>query len=177
MTNEVQSLLQEAWAHRREGDYDQAGAVLEKAHALADDQDFKSLGRIYHIYAQFSADHDKYDEAVISYRKSLSYYEQSGDHAKVAHSMRHVADTLTQLGMLEEAERAYHTVLDIYGSLPSANPGNVANATASFARLLAEAGKLNEAITAWTETRALYSQIGFQAGVDEAEQRLAVLGG
>ncbi len=175
MTNDIQLLLQEAWTHRREGNYDQAGAVLSKAHALANDQDFESLGRIFHIYAQFSADHDNHEEAVISYRKSLSYYEQSGDQSRVAHAMRHLADSLTNLGVFEEAERYYRKVLEIYDSLLHANSGNVANATASFACLLEKMGMVDEAIDAWKQAHTLYSQIGLQAGIDEAQQRLSAL--
>ncbi len=173
--SKLEVLLEEAWDHRRVGKYDKARDLVEQAEALAGEDDQNVLGRIYHVYAQFEADHDIPEKALDLYKKSLGFYKRAANSEKIAHSTRHIADLERKLGNDEESERRYRESIEIYRNNPHTKAGDLANALAGFAQILEKRGKAPQAIAAWQETRELYDQCGIQAGVEQAEQKIESL--
>lgn len=168
----VKQLLEEAWAMRREAKYDRAGILVEKAHGLCDDDNYNSLGRIYHIYMQFESDHGNPDKALKLCQKSLAYYKKAANLDRIAHSTRHIADMEYRLGKVSDAEQNYRNAIAIYRDNPKTFIGDLANALRGFGILLEKLGKIEEAIEIWEETKKLYLACKLQEGVDEADQRL-----
>ena len=162
---------------RGAGNYEQARILVEKAHALTSEDDHATLGRIFHVFAQFESDHDRWQEALSFCQRSLKQYQKAGNKNRIAHATRHIADLQTALDDFENAEQNYRASIAIYNAAAQTNPGDLANALAGFGRLLSKIGKADEAISVWEKTKALYQQVGLQAGVDEAEQRLQHLKG
>lgn len=169
---EIQDLLAEAWAKRREADYPAAKSLLTQAQELCAADDYASLGRIYHIYMQFEADHDRLAEAINYCRQSVGYYARSGMPGKVAHSTRHLADLQRELGLGEEAVQNYRAAIAIYRAQKDTNPGNLANALRGFGLALELVGEIEEAKLVWEETKDLYAVCGLEVGVEEALEHI-----
>lgn len=173
--SKIKQLLGDAWSKRREEKYDEARNLVKEAHQLCKDDDYNSLGRIFHVYMQFESDHGNYSKAVELSKKSLSYYKKSNNLDNIAHSTRHIADLQYQLGEEAESEQNYREAIGIYRDNPNSHIGNLANALRGFGLLLEKRGKIEEAIDIWKETKELYTSINLQEGVDEANERLKSL--
>ena len=72
---------------------------------------------------------------------------------------------------------ATQEALDIYRREPEANPLDLANALRPFAILREKIGDFEGARAFWREARELYESLTIEAGVAEASQALARLGG
>ncbi len=177
MTNsEIKKLLEEAWSQRRVGNYSESRILLEKAQNISGSDDYSALGRIFHIYAQFESDHDNPAKALEYYEMSLANYTREGNLDKIAHSTRHIADTLRSLRNYPESEARYREALAIYRDNTGTAIGNLANALIGFAETLEQRNKFAEAIAAWKEARVLYQECGIEEGVEMAKQKLISLG-
>lgn len=96
------------------------------------------------------------------------------DSLRYAHAIRHAADILREAGHSESAESDYIEAIGIYRR-SECSPLDMANALRGYA-LLAEMRLQNRhAAQLWQEARSLYLQAGVDAGVQEADQRLAGL--
>ncbi len=84
--SKITMLLEEAWKRRREKKYEDARALLIKARGLCEDDDYNSLGRIYHIYMQFDYDQGNLSKALELCHKSLALYHKANNSDKIAHS-------------------------------------------------------------------------------------------
>lgn len=168
----IKRLLEEAWAKRGEGKYDDARNLVKEAHRLSKENDYNTLGRIYHVYMQFESDHDNYSKAMELSQKSLSYYKQAKNLEHIAHATRHIADLQYQLGKDAESEQNYRAAIGIYRDNPNTHVGNLANALRGFGLLLEQQGRIEEAIDIWKETKDLYASINLQEGVAEANKQL-----
>ncbi len=173
--SEIATVLQDVWAHRRDGDYVTARSLLVQAHEACDEYDFENLGRVFHIYMQFEADHENFEKAMEFSAQSVAYYERSANRDKIAHARRHLADLQYHLKKWNQAEESYRQVIELYRSHSQTSDGDLANALRGFALLLKERGAIEEAKRVWQETKELYQALGIQAGVDEANQNLASL--
>lgn len=175
INSKIKQLLSTTWAKRREGKYAEARALLSEAEELCEDNDYKHLGRIFHIYGQFESDHNNLQKALGFWQQSLAYYQKDNNPNKIAHSTRHIADFQRRLGDEASSEKSYLQALDIYRSNPNTNTGDLANALRGFGLLLVQRGKINEAISVWKEVKEKYGAIHLQEGVDEAKERLEQL--
>ncbi|MCH7515035.1 MAG: tetratricopeptide repeat protein [Bacteroidetes bacterium] len=173
--SKLKQLLEEAWAKRGEEKYDDARNLVKEAHRLCKENDYNSLGRIFHVYMQFESDHDNYSKAIELSQKSLSYYKKANNLDNIAHSTRHIADLQYQLGKDAESEQNYREAIGIYRDNPNTHIGNLANALRGFGLLLEKREKIEEAIDIWKETKELYASINLQEGVDEANKKLNAL--
>ena len=171
----IKQLLEEAWFKRREEKYDEARNLVEQAHGLCKDNDYNSLGRVFHVYMQFESDHNNHSKAVELCQKSLMYYKKANNLDSVAHSTRHIADLQYHLGKDAESERNYREAIGIFRDNPNMHIGNLANALRGLGLLLEKRGKIQEAIDVWKETKELYNSIHLQEGVDEVNQILKSL--
>lgn len=175
---EIRGLLAAAWKYRGRDDYDSARENVRKAEKLCEEEDdHLNLGRVFHIFAQFESDQEKYTEAFVHLRRSLEFYKMAGDPDRIAHSTRHVADLERKLGKLAESEADYGKAIEIYRSIPETDECDLANALRGYALVLELRRKNSEAVTVWKEVKDLYRVCGLQAGVDEAETRLRSLKG
>jgi len=166
-------LLGEAWKKRREGSYDEARQLAEEAKGLS--EDYEVQGRAFHVFMQLESDNDNYARALELCRQSLAEYEKSGNTDKIAFATRHVADLQYKLGNVDESETSYREAIGLYRSVEGATPGQVANALRGFAVLREAQGHASEAIEAWEEAKGLYASLDIQAGVDEANTKIAAL--
>jgi len=168
----IKELLEEAWAKRREDKYDEARHLVVEAQGLCKDDDYNSLGRIFHIYMQFELDHNHPSIALELCQQSLMYYKKASNLDKVAHSTRHIADLERYLGNEADSERNYREAIGIYKGNSKTNKGDLANALRGFGLLLEKHGNIEEAIAVWKETKELYLACNLQVGVDEANRKL-----
>ena len=171
----IKELLEEAWVKRRDGKYHEARHLAEEAQKLCKDDDYNSLGRIFHVYMQFESDHNDPSKALELCQQSLAYYKKGGDPDKVAHSTRHIADLERHLGYVDDSERNYREAIGIYKCNPNTNKRNLANALRGLGLLLENGGNTKEAIAVWKETKELYLACNLQEGVDEANRILGSL--
>ena len=107
----VKDLLQKSWTKRQEGKYQEAQHLVWEAHRICDPGAYASLGRIFHIYAQFYSDQKRSDLVLEFLQQSLFYYKKSGDPDKIAHSTRHIADLQFEIGFVEESKTNYDVVI------------------------------------------------------------------
>jgi tetratricopeptide (TPR) repeat protein len=171
----IKQLLNEAWDKRRSKNYDEALGLVKKAEDLSKEDDYNSLGRIFHIYMQLEYDQGNFSTALKFCQKSLEYYRKTDDHSKIVHSLRHIADLQREMGHDADSENNYREVIDIYRTNSKLHVGNLANALRGFGLVLEKRDKINEAISVWEETKELYQKSGIQAGVDEANDKVESL--
>ena len=148
---------------------------LKEAEGLCKEDDYNSLGRIYHIYMQFESDHDNPLKALDLCKQSLRYYKKSGNMDKVAHLTRHIADLERKLGKDADSEQNYRKAISIYWEKSNTTKGDLANALRGFGLILEKLRKNEEAISVWKETKDLYMACDLQDGVDEANRKLESL--
>ena len=152
----IKELLEEAWAKRREGKYDEARHLVKEAQGICKDDDHNFLGRIFHIYMQFESDQDNYSKALEFCQKSLWFYRKDKNLDKIAHSTRHIADLQRHLGQEADSEGNYREAIANYKGNSNTYKGDLANALRGFGLLLEKRGKIEEAIAIWKETKELY---------------------
>ena len=176
MTNnsKIADLLEQAWTERREDKYDLAKTFVDEAHGLCSDQDYNSLGRIYHIYMQFEYDQDNFSKALELCQQSLGYYKKATNSDKIAHSTRHIADLERHLGNNESSELNSRIAIGIYKANPETYKGDLAKALGGFGELLEKRKKIKEAISVWKEAKDLYKACNIKEGVDAINQKLDI---
>jgi tetratricopeptide (TPR) repeat protein len=113
--------------------------------------------------------------ALERYEAAAAVLRTLAEPLRLAHVVRHLGDIRVERGELDEAWRPYEEALAIYRSV--ASPAlELANALRGYAILHELTGRTEPARELWIEARRLYEMERVQAGVDEAEQRLATLG-
>lgn len=168
----ILNLLTEAWSHRSNGNYESAREALKKVHQMCDETDFLLLGRVHHIYMQFESDADDFDKALAFCQKALSFYKQSGDNNRIAHSTRHLADLLMEMGQEQDAEIHYKRAIDFYTSTDNNSSLDLANCLRGYALCLESLNKEIEAKQHWETVAELYGRLNLTEGVTEANQHL-----
>lgn len=133
------------------------------------------LAQALHMEAHLALDLDRGDDALELWTESVSLLRDGDDLGELAHKVRHLGDALRRLGRPGEARERYVEALGLYRSLTSAHPLNVANAVRALADILEQTGSPLEAIPLWQEARELYASLSIEAGVEEADTRLAEL--
>ena len=171
-TSKIKELLEEAWNQRRVGNYTKARELVEHTEQRAENDDYDSLGRIFHVYAQFQSDHDDLPNALELYKQSLEFHKKAKKPDKIAHPTRHIADNQRGLGQDENSEKDYREAIGIYGANPQTYTGDPANALRGFALVLESRDKIPEAIAGWKKTKKLYRECNLQIGVDETQRKL-----
>jgi tetratricopeptide (TPR) repeat protein len=89
-----------------------------------------------------------------------------------AHALRHVAELAAEQGAGERALSAAEEAVAIYGADPATHRLNVANARRVRALALAALGRAEDSADDWRAARALYEELGIEAGVAECDRRL-----
>ena len=96
---------------------------------------------------------------------------------RLAHTIRHVADIQRNAQHFEESRANYAEALALYRANPDAGKLELANTLRGYALLSESIGDISSARGMWTEARDLYAAVDVQAGVDEADRRLAACRG
>lgn len=122
--------------------------------------------------AQVERDRGRLAEADRLYGEVLALTSADESAGKRAHVLRHASDVARELGHLDRAAELLEDALLVYRGDPSAQPGQLANALRSAALLNQEQGNDQAARAFWTEARALYADLGIQAGVEECDSAL-----
>jgi len=174
-TKTIATMLKDAWSIRKDGNYEKGQQILKEIEEKCTDNDDKTWGRIYAIYAQYDRDNGNLTSALELSKKSLACYEKSGDQNRVAHSTRHIADIQSNLGLLTEAKENYQKALQIYRKHPKTKPHDLANAVRPYGKLLQKQGNIEEAKEQLQEALNLYQKVENQAGIEEMTNLLKSL--
>jgi len=180
MDNLIEELIARAAQHRRERK--PADAAHEWAEAVERSRqqgDIPNLIRSLRGAAETERDLGRNREAGDLYEEAVSLCrKQNNNNALLlAHTVRHLGDIRRHIGQHEVAQSCYQEALGIYRREPVANPLDVANALRTFAILKEKIGDFEGARAFWREARELYESLAIHAGVAEASQALARLGG
>lgn len=171
----LDQILKEAWTHRVSGALEKAGSLLNLAEDLCGPDDHKALGRLCHIRMQLELDRGLPETAIPFGEEALAHYEKTHDDAQIAHALRHLADVMLQLELLELAQEYYEKALRYYGRSQKPSRIALANTHRGYALLLERMGRGAEACRVWEIAKAHYAHHGIKAGVKEAERNLARL--
>jgi tetratricopeptide (TPR) repeat protein len=178
MAGTPDELMAEGIAARKSRRLPDARTAYAQAVALSrGGEDASSLVRALMGLGQIERDLGENGEALAHYLEAVEICRSMDDPLRLAHTVRHLADTLRHLRRLEEAKSCYEEALGIYRTDDNTVPLDMANAIRGFALLSTQMGDVTEARELWNEARDLYASVGVQAGVDESEERLALLGG
>ena len=172
----IDALIQEGMRARRDGDPEAARAAFAKAEAesrRANDWPGQALALAG--LAQIARDEDDFEESLRCYRATAVIWREQSNPGRLAHSIRHEADVLFELGRAAEAEPLYVEALALYRTSRTTAPLDLANAIRGYAILTQAKGASEEAIGLWREARDLYRSVGVEAGAAESARRLAML--
>ena len=173
---EAKNLLAQAWEQRRLGNYRQTLALVAQVQENCAADDHLTLGRVNHIYMQVESDHGRLPQAMKYCHLALKHYLDSDDQLKIAHCTRHLADLQRESGLREQAADNYREALRIYRMHAGVSQLDLANALRGYGLLMLSQEEKTLAVTLWKEVHQLYSNLGLQEGVTEADQKLALLG-
>jgi tetratricopeptide (TPR) repeat protein len=119
-------------------------------------------------------DLDDAQSAVSHYRTAAELYRGLGDSINLAHALRHGADILREMNLLEDAEPFILEAIALYRAERPLPQLHLANALRVAALLKEQAGSdAEEALPLWVEARDLYREVGVDAGVAESRAHLA----
>ena len=126
-------------------------------------------------WANSESDLGRFAEAANRYGEAIALLRGLDDPLKLAHTVRHSGDVLREAGRSAEALACYEEALGIYREHPEAARLDIGNALRGYGLLLEELGQRAKAHKAWVEVLGIYREVGVQAGIDEAERRIAAL--
>ena len=168
----IKEQLNLAWKERVSGNYVESRKWVDKVIEKADREDYKTLGRSFHILRQIESDQGNLEKAIEYSRESIKYYKNSGSQTQIAHSVRHLADLEREVGNTKSSLDHYGDALSIYRESDHTHPLDLANTLRGYAIALEIHEPGSNAIEVWKEVRTLYSQLNLQEGVDEADENL-----
>ncbi|WP_263408200.1 hypothetical protein [Terriglobus tenax] len=113
-------------------------------------------------------------EAAEYYREAANL--QHDQPLRYAHTIRHAGDILRLARRFDAAEPCLVEALAIYRSHPERDTLDLANAIRGYACLADDLQRRELSAELWAEARELYRLCGIDAGVQEAKQRLGLLG-
>ncbi|TQV70922.1 tetratricopeptide repeat protein [Aliikangiella marina] len=171
----VEKLLISAWKYRREGDYQTAGTLVDQAIQLSSEDDYANRGRAFHILAQFEADQNEFKNALNYYQQSQAFYEKTELQDKVAHSIRHVADTFYSLNEIEKARAQYESAIKMYNTQADTNDVDIANTLKGYALVLEKQNENEAAKKKWSTILSIYEKYNIQSGINEAKGKIEQL--
>lgn len=111
--------------------------------------------------------------AIALYGEAAGIARRGGDILTLAHRLRHIGDIHLDAEQIDLAAPFYEEALALYRSRDDARPLDLANLLRPMALLREKQGEREAARPYWAEARALYEQVGVEAGVTECTRRLA----
>ena len=115
-----------------------------------------------------------FPEAALLYEQAAAISEAAGDRTRSLHSLRHAAEIQLHAGNVERARQHIQAVL---GHYRNDKPNNLEMANAlRVGGLAAEAaGDFERGRQLWGEAREIYAELKIDAGVTEADRRIAAM--
>lgn len=165
----LEDTLAAAAAARRENRPQDALDILTQA--VKQDRDPRALTAL----GQIERDLGNNKSALALYREAAEIWRNRTDAPRLAHTIRHAADILLDLGRLPEAEPLYAEALALYRADSAARPMDIANTLRGYAILKQQTNQSEPARAYWQEAREIYAAHGIAQGVKEADRRLAHL--
>ncbi len=126
-------------------------------------------------WANAESDLGAFSESAARYAEAVARLRGLDEPLKLAHTVRHLGDVLRRAGRMGEALPCYEEAMGIYREHPEAEPLDLGNALRGYGLLLEPMGDNPRAREVWVEVLGIYREVGVQAGVDEAERRMATL--
>ena len=126
-------------------------------------------------WANAESDLGAFAEAAARYAEAVALLRGLDEPLKLAHTVRHLGDVLRRAGLMGEALPCYDEALGIYRDHPEAESLDLGNALRGYGLLLEAMGDNLRARQVWVEVLGIYREVGVQAGVDEAQRRMAAL--
>ncbi|HEV8248446.1 MAG TPA: tetratricopeptide repeat protein, partial [Gaiellaceae bacterium] len=120
----------------------------------------------------------RWDEALERYTRAAGLSERAGDVTNVARVHVNEADVLAERGLLDGAEQRLWEALRVWRA--ASYPLAIAITSSNLGRVLARAGRGEEARGLLREARTMFTELGNQAWAAEATARIAeahVVGG
>ena len=111
--------------------------------------------------------------AIKLYQAAANLLRPLDQPLRLAHTIRHVADIQWSALLFEESRANYAEAVAIYRTNPDAGKLDLANTLRGYALLSESIADIAAASELWTEARDVYEAVGVQAGVEEADRRLA----
>jgi len=163
---------------RRDHQLDKARNCFSRAlHLSGTSNDKLNSAQAHAGLGQIERDEKKIGAALKHYQLSVELYRNQDNPLALAHTVRHVADILLGEKNLEQAKRHYEEALAIYRDHKETPPLDLANTLRGYGLLMGRSGHTEEATMLWLEARAIYEQLGIEAGVTECRSHLAFLMG
>jgi len=165
----MNSMLEQAYQAKREGKTDDAMRLFEKLAAQARlSGDRRLLAGALKGLGQIERDRAHTELALAHYEEAATIERGLSDEpTMLAHTLRHVADILRELGRFSEAEPLYAEALELYRGSTNTGRLDLANALRGYALLGGD-----HAAARWREARDLYNECGVSAGVEECTRWL-----
>lgn len=149
--------------------------LLDAANALRAENEHEVLVSVLRKLGHVEQDMGDITAAIALNEEAYVLSQSIGNKMLLAHSARHLADSLRENGNPNKAETLYNETLSLYESQPNTATLDYANAIRSMAILKQQLGKNDEAVSLWQQAKTLYADVGIADGVDECENMLESL--
>lgn len=177
-------LVERAMQARKEGRLDDARAAITDAVAVVGQMgDAAGLAEPLVLLAEIERHRGDKGASVEAYDDAAEAFRTVGDRRGVAHALRHKVDINREAGRLADAEADLPEALALHRG-GAGTELDLANMLRVAALLKEDQGDLSAALHFWQEARDGYQACdellkrltGSNAGVEEAERRIARLG-
>jgi tetratricopeptide (TPR) repeat protein len=152
---------------------DEARRLLQEADGLSratgDDRD---LVDVLKGLAQFERDTGAPARALPIYEEAVTIARRLDDALLLAHTVRHLGDSLMELGDAAAAGPCFDEALSLYRAHPEGADLDLANALRPAAVHAELVGDAPAALRLWREARDLYERAAVDAGVMECARRI-----
>jgi tetratricopeptide (TPR) repeat protein len=176
MSEQVQELIHAGYQARRENRSKDARGLFVQAAELAEAAGDEGLKvDALRGWANSESDLGRLDEASERYAEAVAILRKMDDPLRLAHAVRHLADVRRKQGRVDDARACYEETLAIYGGNAATAPLDLGNALRGYGLLLEDLGDRAKAKEVWEDVLRLYTEVGVQAGIDEATRRVAAL--
>jgi tetratricopeptide (TPR) repeat protein len=172
----AEKLLARGYDARRAQNSDEARRIFSEALALCRKDNLPELPLALAGLAQIERDLGN-TAAALNYYSEAATIHRAHDALALAHTLRHIADIHRESAQPQLAAPLYAEALAIYRANADTPSLDLANCLRGCALLEQDLGHNERARDLWSEAGGLYSSVNVEAGVKEAERRMAQLAG
>ena len=126
-------------------------------------------------WANSESDLGNLDESAERYAEAIALLRGLDDPLRLAHTVRHLGDVTRHQERNEVSVACYNEAIAIYRANEATVPLDLGNALRGYGLLREELGDRAAARLIWEEVLKIYTEVGVQAGIDEATKRVAKL--
>ena len=173
MSTDIRELMTAGQQARRDGRSVDARKLFSDAVERATDESLRVDA--LRGWANAESDLGRLEESCEIYAQAIALLREMDDPLRLAHTVRHLGDVARHQARNEVAVACYNEAIAIYRAHEDTQPLDLGNTLRGYGLLREELGDRAAARLIWEEALKLYTEVGVQPGIREANRRITLL--